>query len=264
MRTTITAECTYVPGHDSGSLLAAPPQGAVDASRVHEQLGRRGLGSRDAATRYALAATQHTLGLPPGRIDSPIPGAAGTAVVVASTLGNMETLCDISDGLTQGGKPSALNVPNASSNIIASAVALRFGFTGPNILIANGATSGLDAIRVGRLLLTSGRAHRVVVVGSEPADDVASTLKPGITEGAACVILEADHDEAPLLESVTRPTQRPSGAHLYDQDTFGAAGVIEVAIASARARQGQHSEVWCGDDRDGYLCCAVAPAEGSV
>ncbi|MCI4066467.1 hypothetical protein MRQ36_29490 [Micromonospora sp. R77] len=42
----------------------------------------------------------------------------------------------------------------------------------------------------GALLIRAGRAARVVVVGTEPADEDAAAIRPGIRAGAACVILE--------------------------------------------------------------------------
>jgi monoamine oxidase len=38
-----------------------------------------------------------------------------------------------------------MDLPNASSNVVASSVAIRFGLRGPNLMLCNGATSGLDA-----------------------------------------------------------------------------------------------------------------------
>ena len=71
---------------------------------------------------------------------------------------------------------SPLDAPNASSNVIASTIAIRFRFGGPNLMVCSGTTSGLDALALSRLLLQPGRADRVVVVGAEPDDAVAARL----------------------------------------------------------------------------------------
>jgi 3-oxoacyl-[acyl-carrier-protein] synthase II len=161
------------------------------ADEAHTVVGRKGLLFKEPATKLALRVVHEALGLPPGRPKGPIEGAADTAVVVSSNFGNVETIADLVREVRAGsGKDvSPLRAPNASSNIIASTIAIRYGFTGPNVMVCSGTSSGRQALRLGALLLKSGRAKRVVVVDVEPADEVASALQPDIEGYASCVVL---------------------------------------------------------------------------
>jgi 3-oxoacyl-[acyl-carrier-protein] synthase II len=152
---------------------------AVPAERAHELLGRKGLLAKDEATRLALCAVWRALG---GAVRHPAPAEAldpDTAVVACSNLGNVGGVIRIArTARTEGGRNvSVLDAPNASSNVIASTVAIWFRFGGPNLMVCSGATAGLDAVALGGLLLRSGRAKRVVVVGAEPADPVAAQIR---------------------------------------------------------------------------------------
>ena len=59
-----------------------------------------------------------------------------TAVVAASNLGNVWTVVEVARTVArEGGRAvSPMSAPNASSNVIASSVALWFGFGGPNLM----------------------------------------------------------------------------------------------------------------------------------
>lgn len=268
MKISITSECVYVPDALPDTLPGAPGGDLLRPERLHEILGRRGLGTKEPATRLALAAVHHALGLPTGPLMEHPTWAAGTAVVAASNFGNADTVCRIAQSLDEGGlaKVSPLEAPNASSNIVATSVAIRFGFTGPNIMVCNGPTSGLDAARTGARLLRAGRAERVVVVGCEAADRSTSRLVPGLVSAAACVVLEADREGCPELAEFRHVSERPTAARGFDRETSAAAGVLETAIASATARsRALGATVWCGDDTAGFLTAMVyPPALGAI
>ncbi|MCQ8186820.1 beta-ketoacyl synthase N-terminal-like domain-containing protein [Streptomyces rugosispiralis] len=225
---TVTAHALHVPDPIGGSVATAArdlfasvaPEPACGPDQAHTVLGRKGLLFKEDATRLALCAVHRAFGLPPGKLTEPLPGAEHTAVVVSSNVGNARTVRDIVTGMRAGSAHdvSPLNGPNASSNVIASTLAIRYGFTGPNLMVCSGATSGLDAIRLGVLLLRGERARRVVVVGVEPDDEVAGGLAalrpaaPGTTvpvplrAAAACVVLEPG-GAGPRLGNVRRHTR---------------------------------------------------------
>jgi 3-oxoacyl-[acyl-carrier-protein] synthase II len=182
--TVVTGRSVLLPGQDWREV----------ADRAHAVVGRKGLLFKEPATKMALQVVHEALDLPPGKPKGPIDGAADTAVVVSSNFGNVETIAELVREIRAGSgrDVSPLRAPNASSNIIASTIAIRYGFTGPNVMVCSGPDSGRQAVRLGSLLLRSGRAKRVVVVDVEPADEVASALRPGITAFAACVVLQPD------------------------------------------------------------------------
>ncbi|MEV0005265.1 beta-ketoacyl synthase N-terminal-like domain-containing protein [Micromonospora sp. NPDC050980] len=236
--------------------------------RAAELLGRKGLLAKEPATRLALCAVHRALGLPPKA-----PRRAGaadprTAVVVSSNLGNVATVGDIAARLRDGGprEVGPLEAPNASSNVIAGALAIWFRFGGPNLTVCSGATAGLDAIWLAGLLLRAGRADRVVVVGAEPDDPQAAALHaarrgatPGrpLRAGAACLLLgPADSTDRPLALLGPVRDGTSGGGELVDEarlggDHYGAAGVVHTALAVRLTAGTPAVRVRCGDPLDG-------------
>jgi 3-oxoacyl-[acyl-carrier-protein] synthase II len=190
---------------------------------------------------------------------------------------------------------SALDAPNASSNSLASAVAIWFRFGGPNLMVCSGAPAGLDAVMLGVHLLRGARVDRVVVVGSEPADADATTIHRqrriphvALRSAAACVVLEQreapgpavpiigavralahlrDHDSR-HVSTVIGPEAAPTDARpaidlarLWG-DSYGALGVLQVAVAASlvarhESPDGYSAEVVCGDPADGWRSIVI-------
>ncbi|MDJ0346536.1 beta-ketoacyl synthase N-terminal-like domain-containing protein [Streptomyces sp. H10-C2] len=259
----------HAPGWAGTDLPGSPAEPACPPERAKEVLGRKGLLGKEPATRLALCAVHRALGLPPGRPTEPLPGAAGTAVVVASNFGNVETVCTVLTDMRErsGSVVSPMDAPNASSNVIASTIAIWYGFTGPNLTVCSGATAGLDAIRLARLLLLSGRADKAVVVGVEPADPVAARLaalrpEPGETLAAAagCVLLGVPgawpEPSGLLCGPVGRHSDPVPVAGPEPGEMYGAAGIVRLAVAASRlAGSGPDTApvtVGCGDTEDGW------------
>jgi 3-oxoacyl-[acyl-carrier-protein] synthase II len=265
-------------------------------------LGLKGLLGKDAATRLALCAIHRALKLPAGAARRNVAPDPRTAVVVSSNFGNCANVVKIAKTAREGGvrDVSALDIPNASSNIIASTVAIWFRFGGPNLTVCSGASSGLDAIALASLLLRADRADRVVVVGVEPGDEIAQLLQAGraspdasstrLRSVAACVVLEALDNPGPgmpVLEAIGEGKDFPAGltspsvmigpaccrgafspsidlvAELGDP--YGALGVMQVAIAATHIASGPLSSsgwagVVCGDALDGWRMAVIAAA----
>ncbi|QKW50813.1 beta-ketoacyl synthase N-terminal-like domain-containing protein [Streptomyces buecherae] len=274
---------THVPGLTAADLPGSPAEPACGPDDAKDVLGRKGLLGKEPSTRLALCATHRALGLPPGKLAEPLPYAPGTAVVVASNLGNVETVSTVLDDMrSRGGNVvSPLDAPNASSNVIASSIAIRYGFTGPNLAVCSGATAGLDAVRLARLLLLAGRAERAVVVGVEPADPVAralAALRPGdpgeLIAGAGCVLLGRPGawptDTGITVGPVVRHTSDPGPADGQPAvgELYGAAGVVRLAAAAAMlagadadaGADGAATTVRCGDADDAWLTVDVTRA----
>lgn len=272
----VAAAVAHVPGVAADLLLpgtataaGADPEPGCEVVDAHQLLGRKGLLYKEPATRLALCAVHRALGLPPGRPQRADPAGPRTAVIVSSNLGNVETVCGIVDRVRagEGHEVSPLQAPNASSNVIASTIAIRYGFSGPNVTVCSGATAGLDAIRLGALLVRAGRAERAVVAGVEPADEVAARLLalrgPGRPRAAAAAVIlqpavrsvRGDGGVAVRLGPVVRHTEPappvpapvPAGLTLLPHavpgtagtdlsallgETYGATGVLQVALAA--------------------------------
>lgn len=184
-------------------LDAPPGPGLFDPAR---KLGRKGLLFKDDATKLALCAVHDALthaGLPTRDMDT----RAATGVAVSSNFGNVDTVCRIIDTLYAGcaGDLSPMDAPNASSNVIASSIAIRFGCRALNLMLCNGATSGTDALFLAANALKTHRAERMIVVGVEPRNEFVRQLAAAslqdegdrgnpeslpLGEGAACIVLE--------------------------------------------------------------------------
>ncbi|GAA2244957.1 hypothetical protein GCM10010232_34980 [Streptomyces amakusaensis] len=202
----ITGIGTALPGVEGPSDLlraAGPPRDtaapAVDPAAL---IGKRGLRYKDRASQLALCAARAAL-LDAGLLDGAtaadgaltVPGAS-VAVVVSSNLGNLDTVCEVADGIKAEGVTgiSPMGLPNASSNVIASSVAIRHGLRGPNLMVCNGATSGVDAVHWGAAMLRAGRAQRALVIGVETHNRQVEWLlgRPAdeLLDGAVALLLE--------------------------------------------------------------------------
>ncbi|MEU5717250.1 beta-ketoacyl synthase N-terminal-like domain-containing protein [Streptomyces sp. NPDC020403] len=189
----VTGVGVALPGADSAAALVAAtsPVGSVDPAEV---LGKKGLRYKDRATQLGLVAGLRVLtdaGL--WRDGALTVDGNRVAVLVSSNLGNVDTACrvarTIADEGTRGLSP--MDTPNASSNIIASEVAIKFGLHGPNLMVCNGPGSGLDALRWGAALLRSGRADQAVVIGVEPDNEIVREFVGGpVADGGAALVLE--------------------------------------------------------------------------
>ncbi|GAB3975545.1 beta-ketoacyl synthase N-terminal-like domain-containing protein [Plantactinospora veratri] len=184
-------------------LLRRTPAGA-DGDDPTRRLPRKGLRYKDRATRLALCAGRDALA-DAGLLGDPgltVPGET-VGVVVSSNYGNVDTVCDtvstIAEETYVGLSP--MNLPATASNVIASWLAIWFRLRGANLTMCNGATSGLDAVNWGRLLVLAGRVDRVLVVGVEPANAPVRHLVSGgrskgdddlrLFDGAAALVLES-------------------------------------------------------------------------
>lgn len=248
----ITRWALWVPGLAEIAGVPLPP--SAPPASAHEQLGRKGLLGKDAATRMALCAVARACDAPP----APRPADAldpRTAVVVSSNFGNLATVREVTAALARGGvrEVSPLHAPVVSSNVIASNVAIWFRFGGPNLTVCAGAPGGLAAIALGARLLRADRSDRAVIVGVEPDDDIAVAASGGrLRAAAACVVLQrgAGHAVAPVAAGAPPSALGELGGGgawrrlaPYSPDAIdlaavlgaasGATGVAQVALAAA-------------------------------
>jgi 3-oxoacyl-[acyl-carrier-protein] synthase II len=224
---------------------------------IFDPRGRRGeRRSRyhDAATLMALcAATEALDGMPrAGDVHGETAG-----VIVSSNLGNLDTVCRVVEVLRRGSAESLspMDLPKASSNVIASTLAIQFDCRGVNLTVCNGASSGTDAIYLAAIAVRAGRARRVLVVGVEAAHPPARRLleaadggsgngKVRFVGGAAAVVIEA------AAAAASR------GARTYAQiDAYahhmGKSPVLS-SIEAARVRAGERRPgLWIVPEEDG-------------
>jgi 3-oxoacyl-[acyl-carrier-protein] synthase II len=179
-----------------------------DPGVLRRKLGR-GLTFKDHATRLALSAAHDAL------VDAGLPVHASEqrdqpriGVAASSNFGNLDTVCRVAGTIGNGHvrDTSPLDLPNASSNVIASSIALRFGCKGLNLMFCSGGCSGVHAVHVLANAIRAGRIDRAIVVGVEVRNEFTSSLwartvrawlgadalVPPLVDGAAALLLESE------------------------------------------------------------------------
>ncbi|HKP94811.1 MAG TPA: beta-ketoacyl synthase N-terminal-like domain-containing protein [Fibrobacteria bacterium] len=201
----ITGLGLEIPGLESAPAAwqGAGPAPAPAEFNPEPKLGKKGLLYKDRATKLALCAAKAALedaGLPATPVGQADPERFG--VVVSSNFGNLDTVCRVAEIIRGKGvaETSSMDLPNASSNVIATTLSIRFGLKSLNLMICNGATSGTDALYVAANAIRAGRATRMLVVGVETDNAVVAKLLadsgespggPRILDGAGAVVLES-------------------------------------------------------------------------
>ncbi|MFD5388784.1 beta-ketoacyl synthase N-terminal-like domain-containing protein [Streptomyces sp. NPDC127074] len=200
----VTGVGLALPGADTPDALlrrtACPVTGpAAEPFDTAARIGRRGHRYKDRATRLALCAALDALRnaqlIPSDGEEMTVPGDT-VGVVASSNLGNLDTACLTAAAIAERSAVdlSPMSLPNASSNVIASWVAIRHGLRGPNLMLCNGATSGLDAVHWGATLVAAGRVRRAVVIGVEThnavVEDLLGRSADELLDGAAALVVE--------------------------------------------------------------------------
>lgn len=259
------------------------PGESVPAEQAASLVGKKGLLFKRPSERLGLSAVHRALGGVPvtGRRVKP-DLAARTGVVASSNLGVVNTTAEVAQVVERGDLPSIspLDAPNVAANVLASTVAIWFGFGGPNVMVTSGHPAGLDAIGIAQLLIASDRADRVVVVGVEPPGDVArelysheSPLAPPLVGAAACVVLQRPSSCSGLrvhpVQTLTVPTstgssprpvlelgqEGPVDLNRAAGSLYGALGVAQVAVAAGALTQRpglRSATAQCGSPHDGW------------
>ncbi|MFD4242933.1 beta-ketoacyl synthase N-terminal-like domain-containing protein [Streptomyces sp. NPDC058525] len=233
-----------------GDLLGPlPGEGGFDPATG---LSGRELRHKDRASRLALRAAEFALrhaGLTDA--DATLTGVANaTAVVVSTNLGNADSICEATDTIAREGVRglSPLGLPQTSSNVIAGWVAIRYGLRGPNLTVCNGTTSGLDALAWARNLVVAGRAEAAVVVGVEPANEVATRLLgEQSTDAAVAIVLESADVAA---SRGARPRATIAG--------YARAQDVAAALTAAGVTEEKSVGLWLVDEAGAGACQLLA------
>jgi 3-oxoacyl-[acyl-carrier-protein] synthase II len=239
-----------LPGIDHVTALRSATRGAVRAADPVEpaaRIGRRGLRYLDRVSQLALCAGQDALrdaALQPADGGGTAAAGESVAVVASSNLGSLDTVCELTSTIAEQStdRVSPMALPNASSNVVAAVVAMRFGLRGPNLTFTNGPTSGLDAVFWAALLVTAGRCSYALVVGAETSNPVVARLlgRPAgeLLDGAVALVVEraatADGRGASRLAELGRYARRPGVAACVDRVLAGAPGAPGIWFADAR------------------------------
>ncbi|MCB5181531.1 beta-ketoacyl synthase N-terminal-like domain-containing protein [Streptomyces antimicrobicus] len=248
----VTGAAVLLPGADTVRALADGPAAGGAPVEPAAHVGKKGLRYKDRATQLGYALTAAALRdaglLGADEKDGLSVPATSVGVVASSNFGNLDTVARALDTLREetvtGTSP--MDLPNASSNVIASSAAIRYGLRGPNLMVCNGETSGLDAVHWAATMISAGRTERVLVLGVEPDNEVVRKLLDGehAVDGGAALVVEsrtAAAERSATVRAVLGPYSRGAGevdlrgrrwqapAHLGKAS--GASGLLQIAAA---------------------------------
>jgi len=169
----------------------------VRGLRLYNRPTRLGI----CASRLALAQAGLETGLPPEEL----------GVVVASTFAHLETLLEYDRSVASVGiaRTNPALMPLAIPSAPGAALALSFVAKAFSVTLADGGTSGLDALGLGARLVAAGRARAAIVAGM-------FSVVPELVLSAARAGLLAPADGFVVLDRARRGT------------AFGEAGVAFV------------------------------------
>ncbi|WP_447038513.1 beta-ketoacyl synthase N-terminal-like domain-containing protein [Streptomyces sp. DSM 118878] len=252
MNVQVTGVGLALPGVRSPEELLGELPRAAEPVDPAARIGKKGLKYKDRATQLALCCADEALrdaGLL-GADGLTVPGET-VAVLVASNYGNVDTVCSVVETIAADGAASGISpmdTPNASSNVIASTLAIKYGLRGPNLMICNGATSGLDAVRWAHGLISAERAGRALVLGVEPDNEIVRGLTGAdrIIDGAAAVVLEhprAAAERGATGRAVVGTSVRTAGVQDCLERLAGPRGDVPAAWFGPGAGEGLGSAV---------------------
>lgn len=199
--------------------------------------------------QYAFAAATEALG-DAQLTESPDPWRTG--IVMGTAMDGMELLADIQSRLTSGAihRVGPRLVPMLLGNMAAGLIAIDRGFHGPSLTINTACSSGGDAIMTAAMLLHSGLADVMLVVGGE------SIISPIFIASLAQAKALSRRNDAPLQAS--RPFDKNRDGFVLGEG--GGALVLETAEHAARRGIRAYARLagW-GNTQDGYHVTSPDP-----
>ncbi len=164
---------------------------------ANHYLGKRGHKYLSNASRYLLAAAGRAVGTVDDRHKDL---KDRTGIVVGTNEADYWVRREVNRiVLSQGANAlNAIEAPNTAVNLPASHVAMRFGYTGPNMTLTNPHLAGLESIYVADRLL---RRHRLAAVMAGAVED--SLESDHVNGGAAVLFLENSREASgPALATI--------------------------------------------------------------
>lgn len=195
---------------------------------ARDVLTKREANRTDRFAQFAIAASHEAVKA--AALDAAAYAPERIGCIIGTGIGGLATIEAQHTGLCARGEDgiSALGVPMMMSNAASGAVAMRYGFTGPNWGVVSACAAGAHAIGTALRLVDCGEADAVVTGGAEAAltpmalagfSKMGATSKLGVSrpfdaqrdgfvvgEGAGILVLEAAETAAargaPILAEV--------------------------------------------------------------
>lgn len=177
---------------------------------------------------------------------------ARMGIVIGTALGGIAPISETQDGLSKGEhkKVSPRFVPKIIGNEVAAQLAIARGYRGPSLTVSTACSSGGDAIATGCMLLMSGQADAVLVVGAE------SALTPIFIRGLVSAHALSTNNGDP--QGASRPFDRDRDGFVIGEG--GGALVLETAEnASRRGAKAQATIAGFANCTDGYHVTSPHP-----
>ncbi len=147
-------------------------------------------------------------------------------IVIGTALGGITPISETQDGISKGEhkKVSPRFVPKIIGNEVAAQLAIARGYLGPSLTVSTACSSGGDAIATGCMLLMSGQADAVLVVGAE------SALCPLFIRGLVSAHALSTNNDDP--QGASRPFDKDRDGFVIGEG--GGALVLETAENAAK------------------------------
>ena len=187
---------------------------------VTDYIDRREARRMDPFIQYGLIAGIQAV-RDAGLEDAPDPDRIGVAI--GSGIGGINTIeATHTVCLERGpGRVSPFFVPSSVINMIAGALPIKYGFSGPNIAVVTACTTGTHNIGVGMRMIQQGDADVMIVGGAEQA------TSPVTVAGFAAMKALSTRNDDP--ERASRPWDR-------DRDGFVLGDGAGVMVIEERKR----------------------------
>lgn len=236
MTLAITAAGWVAPGWNRWECFTDPSLQAKSSVSdswfdANHHLGKRGHKYLSNASRYLLAAAGKAVGSNDER-DKSLKDRTG--IVVGTNEADYWVRRNVDKiVLSQGANAlNAIEAPNTAVNLPASHVAMRFGYTGPNLTLTNPHLAGLESIYVAERLL---RRYSLAAVMAGAVED---SLESNQANGGAAVLFLENSREA------SRPPLATIEAIDLDFHAHKDRALGEWVIEKLRQKCVQDSAVW--------------------
>ena len=183
---------------------------------------------------------------------SRIAAPARMGIVIGTALGGIAPISETQDGISRGEhkKVSPRFVPKIIGNEVGAQIAISRGYLGPSLTVSTACSSGGDAIATGCMLLMSGQADAVLVVGAE------SALTPLFIRGLVSAHALSTNNDDP--QGASRPFDKDRDGFLIGEG--GGALVLETASnAEKRGAQALAEVAGFANCTDGYHVTSPHP-----
>ncbi|MFC1418476.1 beta-ketoacyl synthase N-terminal-like domain-containing protein [Streptacidiphilus cavernicola] len=152
---------------------------------VRQVLGRKGTRAMNRVTGLAVSAV--------GALARPDGEGPGTALVLGTTTGSLQSMTDFTRASLTGDRPFDVDptvIPNSVMNCAAAQCAIWHRIEGPNTTLACGRPSGLLALAYARRLLRNGRADAALCGAAEEYTSARSWIEHHSRDGAPALLGE--------------------------------------------------------------------------